>query len=95
VAPSGRFVYVSNRGHDSIGIFRVDESSGLLSPVGWVPTKGPTPRFIGLDPTGRRLYAANQRGDTIVEFDVDEATGTLRATGRIVVAGTPVCVVWR
>jgi 6-phosphogluconolactonase (cycloisomerase 2 family) len=95
VAPSGRFVYVSNRGHDSIGIFRVDESSGLLSPVGWEPTKGPTPRFIGLDPTGRRLYAANQRGDTIVEFDVDEATGTLRATGRIVVAGTPVCVVWR
>ena len=95
VAPSGRFVYVSNRGHDSIGIFRVDESSGLLSPVAWEPTTGPTPRFIGLDPTGARLYAANQRGDTIVEFDVDEAGGVLKATGRIVVAGTPVCVVWR
>ena len=73
VAPSGRFVYVSNRGHDSIGIFRVDESTGLLSPVAWEPTKGATPRFIGLDPTGARLYAANQRGDTIVEFDVEEA----------------------
>jgi 6-phosphogluconolactonase (cycloisomerase 2 family) len=95
VAPSGRFVYVSNRGHDSIGIFRVDESTGLLSPVAWEPTKGATPRFIGLDPTGGRLYAANQRGDTIVEFDVDEAAGTLKATGRIVVASTPVCVVWR
>ena len=95
VAPSGRFVYVSNRGHDSIGIFRADESTGLLSPVAWEPTKGATPRFIGLDPSGARLYAANQRGDTIVEFDVDEATGTLNATGRIVVAGTPVCVVWR
>ena len=53
VAPSGRFVYVSNRGHDSIGIFRVDESTGLLSPVAWEPTKGATPRFIGLDPSGR------------------------------------------
>ena len=95
VAPSGRFVYVSNRGHDSVGIFRVDESTGLLSPVAWEPTKGATPRFIGLDPSGARLYAANQRADTIVEFDVDAATGTLNATGRIVVAGTPVCVVWR
>jgi len=95
VAPSGRFVYVSNRGHDSIGIFRVDETTGLLSPVAWEPTKGATPRFIGLDPTGARLYAANQRGDTIVEFDVAETAGTLKATGRIVVAGTPVCVVWR
>jgi 6-phosphogluconolactonase (cycloisomerase 2 family) len=95
VAPSGRYVYVSNRGHDSIGIFRVDEATGLLSPVAWEPTKGAMPRFIGLDPTGARLYAANQRGDTVVEFDVAEAAGTLRATGRIVVAGTPVCVVWR
>jgi 6-phosphogluconolactonase (cycloisomerase 2 family) len=94
-APSGRFVYVSNRGHDSVGIFRVDESTGLLSPVAWEPTKGATPRFIGLDPAGARLYAANQRGDTIVEFDVDETSGALNATGRIVVAGTPVCVVWR
>ena len=95
VALSGRFVYVSNRGHDSVGIFRVDASTGLLSPVAWEPTKGATPRFIGLDPSGARLYAANQRGDTVVEFDVDEASGALKATGRIVVAGTPVCVVWR
>jgi len=95
VAPSGRFVYVSNRGHDSIGIFRVDQSTGLLSPVAWEPTTGATPRFIGLDPAGERLYAANQRADTIVEFDVDQAGGALKATGRIVVAGTPVCVVWR
>ena len=88
-------MYVSNRGHDSVGIFRVDASTGLLSPVAWEPTTGATPRFIGLDPSGTRLYAANQRGDTVVEFDVDEASGALKATGRIVVAGTPVCVVWR
>ena len=95
VAPSGRFVYVSNRGHDSIGIFRADEATGLLTAITWEPTKGATPRFIGLDPAGARLYAVNQRADTIVEFDVDAASGLLSATGRIVVAGTPVCVVWR
>jgi 6-phosphogluconolactonase (cycloisomerase 2 family) len=95
VAPSGRFVYASNRGHDSIGIFRADESTGLLTPIAWEPAKGATPRFIGLDPTGARLYAANQRADTIVEFDVNTAGGILTATGRIVITGTPVCVVWR
>jgi 6-phosphogluconolactonase (cycloisomerase 2 family) len=95
VASSGRFVYASNRGHDSIGIFRADESTGLLTPITWEPAKGATPRFIGLDPTGARLYAANQRADTIVEFDVNAASGILAATGRIVITGTPVCVVWR
>ena len=95
VAPSGRYVYASNRGHDSIGVFRIDESTGLLSPVAWESTTGPTPRFIGLDPAGGRLFAANQRGDTIVEFDVDQTTGTIKATGRIVLTGTPVCVVLR
>lgn len=95
VAPSGRFVYASNRGHDSVAIYRVDDNTGLLTPVAWEPTKGATPRFIGLDPSGARLYAANQRADTIVEFDVSEASGLLTATGRIVVTGTPVCIVWR
>jgi 6-phosphogluconolactonase (cycloisomerase 2 family) len=95
VSPSGRFVYVSNRGHDSVGIFRVDESSGMLAPVGWEPTKGSTPRFIGLNPAGTRLYAANQRSDTIVEFDVDQATGRLTATGQVVKASTPACIVFR
>ena len=57
VSPSGRFVYASNRGHDSVAIFRIDESNGMLSPVGWEPTQGSTPRFIGLTPTGTRLFA--------------------------------------
>jgi len=57
--------------------------------------EGQTPRFIGLDPSGAKLYAANQRADTIVEFEVNEANGLLAATGRIVVTGTPVCIVWR
>ncbi len=95
VSPSGAFVYVSNRGHDSVGIFRVDESSGMLTAVGWEPTEGSTPRFIGLDPAGTHLYAANQRSDTIVEFAVNGTTGRLGATGQVVRATTPVCVVFR
>jgi 6-phosphogluconolactonase len=95
VSPSGRFVYASNRGHDSVGIFRVDESNGMLSAVGWELTRGSTPRFIGLNPAGTRLYAANQRSDTIVEFAVDPSTGALGATGQVVQANTPVCIVFR
>jgi 6-phosphogluconolactonase (cycloisomerase 2 family) len=94
MSPSGRFVYVSNRGHDSVGIFRVDESNGMLSPVGWELTKGSTPRFIGLNPSGSRLFAANQRSDSIVEFSVDRKTGSLTATGQVINANTPVCIVF-
>jgi 6-phosphogluconolactonase (cycloisomerase 2 family) len=88
-------VYVSNRGHDSVGIFRVDESTGCLSPVGWEPTQGSTPRFICLNPAGTRLFAANQRSDSIVEFSIDQKTGALSATGQVIKANTPVCIVFR
>lgn len=95
VSPQAPFVYVSNRGHDSVAVFRIDEASGMLSPVGWESTKGSTPRFIGLTPTGTRLFAANQRSDSIVEFRVDQAKGTLSATGQVVKVSTPVCIVFR
>ncbi len=88
-------MYVSNRGHESVGIFRIDESNGTLSAVGWESTRGTTPRFISLDPGGTRLYAANQRSDSIVEFRVDQETGLLAATGQVVKANTPVCIVFR
>jgi len=95
VAPSGRFVYGSNRGHDSVAIFSVDETTGVLASVGWEPTQGKTPRFIGLDPSGTFLYAANQDSDTIVVFRVDGATGRLKATGRVVAVGSPSTMVFR
>src|SRR5204862_6230048 len=66
VASSGRFVYGSNRGHDSIAIFSIDAQTGLLTAVWWEPTQGRTPRFFGLDPTGTHFYAANQNSDTVV-----------------------------
>jgi 6-phosphogluconolactonase (cycloisomerase 2 family) len=95
VAPSGGFVYASNRGHDSVAIFAVDAAGGTLTPVGWEPTQGKTPRFIGLDPAGTTLYAANQDSDTIVAFRVDGQAGTLTATGQVVRVGSPSTIVFR
>src|SRR5438034_2598874 len=66
VAPSGAFVYGSNRGHDSIAIFAVDDATGVLSSVGWESTQGKVPPFFALDPSGAVLFAANQHRGTIV-----------------------------
>ena len=95
VAPSGRFVYGSNRGHDSIAIFSIDQSTGLLTSVGWEPTQGKTPRFFGLDPTGTHLYAANQNSDTVVIFRVNQTTGKLTPTGETIAVGSPVTIAFR
>ena len=88
VHPTGRFVYVSNRGHDSVGVFEVDPAAGTLRPVSWAPSGGNTPRAIALDPTGRFLYAANQASDSIVSFQVDEGSGHLTPTGQTIATGS-------
>ncbi len=93
VAPSGRFVYGSNRGHDSIAIFAVEEGSGKLQPLGHMPTGGRTPRNFGIDPRGRFLFAANQDTGTVVTFGIDGATGALAATGHVAEIPAPVCIV--
>ena len=93
-APSGHYLYVSNRGHNSIVIFSVDQASGKLSPIGWEATRGRTPRFFGLDPTGHLLYAANLDSDNIVVFMVDTATGKLTPTGQVVETGSPSCIIF-
>ena len=95
VSPSGRFIYGSNRGHDSLAIFSIDAGTGVLSPVGWESTQGKTPRFFALEPSGTFLYAANQDSDTIVTFRVDQATGKLAPTGQVVKAGSPCTIVFR
>jgi 6-phosphogluconolactonase (cycloisomerase 2 family) len=93
VARSGRFVYASNRGHNSIAIFAVGES-GALSHAGWASTLGRTPRFIGFDPSETFLYAANQGSNTIVAFRVDQSSGALSPTGSVVEVGAPTCIVF-
>jgi 6-phosphogluconolactonase len=91
VHPNGRFVYGSNRGHDSIAVFAAD-AAGTLSLVEHVSTLGRTPRNFNLTPDGRWLIAANQDANSIVIYSVDAATGRLVPTGQTVTLGAPVCV---
>lgn len=95
VAASGRFLYASNRGDDTIAVFAIDQTSGQLSPVQQVPSGGKSPRNFSLDPTGRFLVTANQKSDTIVSFRVDAESGRLTPTGSSVEVASPVCVRFR
>lgn len=92
VHPSGRFVYVSNRGHDSIAGYAIDPDNGRLTALGNTPTGGRTPRNFGIDPTGQYLLAANQGTDNVVVFKIDAKTGKLTPTGQEIAVGAPVCV---
>jgi len=92
VHPSGKFLYGSNRGHDSLAIFRIDEATGRLSAVGHQPTGGKTPRNFAIDPTGQWLLAENQSSDTIVAFKIDAESGKLTPTGQKLDVPSPVCV---
>ena len=92
IVPSGKFVYGSNRGHDSVAVFAPDAGSGKLKPVEIVSTQGKTPRGFGIDPTGSYLIAGNQDSDTLVVFKIDQNTGKLTPTGEKVEAYAPVDV---
>jgi 6-phosphogluconolactonase len=94
VDPTGRFVYVSNRGHHSIAAFDIDQSTGHVTPAGHVSTGGKTPRHFAIHPSGARVYVANQDSDTIVEFDVDPRSGQLTPTGQVTEVGAPVCILF-
>ena len=92
VHPSGKFIYGSNRGHDSITMFRIAEESGLLTFLGCESTQGRTPRNFVMDSTGSYLYAANHDSDNIVTFQIDGETGRLKSTGKIAAAPTASCL---
>lgn len=92
VHPSGKFLYGSNRGDNSISIFTIDEQTGKLTAAGIEKTMGKTPRNFRIDPSGKFLLAANQDSDTVVVFQIDPTTGGLKATGSSVKIGSPVCV---
>jgi 6-phosphogluconolactonase len=94
VHPSGKFVYGSNRGHDSIAVFGFDAKRGKLTCVELVPTQGKTPRHFAIDPTGRWLLAENMDSDSVVVFRIDAKTGRLTASGNTVSLGAPVCAVF-
>jgi 6-phosphogluconolactonase len=91
VHPSGRFLYGSNRGHNTIAVFSIS-SQGSLNLLENVDTQGRTPRNFGIDPTGSFLLALNQSSDSIVVFRIDKKTGRLSPTGQTVATPGPMCV---
>ena len=92
VHPSGKFVYGSNRGHNSISVFAVDQKTGKLTLSSTQSTGGSWPRHFGIDPSGAFLLAANQRSDSIVVFKINASTGALAETGMTAQVGQPACV---
>lgn len=92
VHPSGKFVYSSNRGHDSISVFGVDDKTGALSLLEVEPIRGAWPRNFNLDPTGKFLLAAGGQSNTIAVFSIDQDTGKLTYTRENAMVPTPICV---
>jgi 6-phosphogluconolactonase len=92
ISASGRFLYGSNRGHDSIAVFGIDGGTGLLDPLGYTSTGGKNPRNFAIDPSGRFLLAANQDTDNIVVLRIDAESGKLTETGVEVQVPKPVCI---
>jgi len=94
VAPSGRYVYGSNRGHDSISVFEVDAGSGRLTRTQTESSGGKMPRHFTLDPSAHFLVAENQGSDSVVVFSVSGSNGQLAPTGERIEVGSPVCAVF-
>ena len=92
VHPTGKFVYVSNRGHNSLAIFECDATTGKLTAMGHQSTEGKTPRNFNIDPSGRYILAANQDSNTVVVLKIDSSTGQLTSTGNSINVGRPVCI---
>ncbi len=92
IAPSGKFLYGSNRGDDSFVIYAIDSRKGTLTLVGHESTRGKIPRNFEIHPSGEFLAAANQDTNNIIMFRIDQKTGKLTPTGNVVEAGTPICV---
>ena len=94
IHPNARFLYTSNRGDDSIAIFRIDPSRGTLTLVDRTSTQGKTPRNFAIDPSGTFLLAANQDSGSIVTFRIDPGTGRLTPTGDMLEVPSPVCILF-
>jgi 6-phosphogluconolactonase len=92
IHPSGKFLYASNRGDDSIAIYAIDQAKGTLTQIAITHTGGKEPRNFEIDPTGQLLFAANQKSDNIVVFRIDQKTGHLTPTGKVLEVGSPVCI---
>ena len=92
--PSGRFLYASNRGHDTIAMYAIDEAKGTLTFLGVQPIEGAMPRNFAIDPTGKFLLAGGQNSNTVSVFAIDQATGLLKFTGTKIDCPSPVSIVF-
>jgi len=92
ISPNGRFLYCSNRGHDSIAAFAINSQDGKLTFIAHESTRGKTPRNFAIDPTGTFLLAANQKSDNVVTFRIDQRSGRLSPTGHVAEVPSPVCL---
>jgi len=92
IHPSGKWLYASNRGHDSIVAYRIDDESGLLTLLGHTSTMGKTPRHFRISPNGQFLVAANQETSNIVVFEIDSRIGTLKPVGSQILVPNPCCI---
>jgi len=90
VHPSGSFVYGSNRGHNTIAGFAIDQATGLLNPIGWTPTQGRIPRGFTIDPSGALMLVGNQNSDNVVPFRISQSSGRLIPTGAVTQTPVPV-----
>lgn len=95
IAPDGRRLYMTHRGHDSIATIELDERTGMPGTVRWTASEGHCPRFLCLGPDGRMLYVANETSHAIVQFALDDHTGAPVATGRTIMTGSPVSIAFR
>jgi 6-phosphogluconolactonase len=92
VHPNGKFVYGSNRGHDSIARFSIDSATGKIAPLGQTPTGGKTPRNFRISPDGKWMLVENQQSDTVFSFRIDEQTGDLTQSGHSIALKAPACI---
>lgn len=92
VHPSGKFLYASNRGHDSIAVFAIDAGKGTLTPVEYTLTKGASPRNFEIAPGGKLLFVGNEKSDNLAVFRINQQTGRLTPTGKLFDIAQPVCV---
>ncbi|PST20739.1 lactonase family protein [Mesorhizobium plurifarium] len=93
LSKGGDYLYASNRGHDSIAVFRLGSNGKPASPY-WLPSQGTTPRFFAFEPDEKHLYVANEDSDTIVEFRQCDP-GNLVPTGQVIPTGSPTTIVFR
>lgn len=94
IHPNGRFLYGSNRGHNSTVVCRIDQDNGKLGVIEYERTQGDHPRFVGIDPTGSIYLAANMKANSVVSFYVDQKTGALEATGHTLEVARPMCILF-